>query len=186
MKRAMIGAMVVATLLLLASAVWAAEGVKLAEVDFGSAGNDNEYVTSGWGRSATDETGGSYGGIGPGGCRLIWDGATDDPDATVVLEPGPGGVKSLVIRHLDGIADDSIAVYVQKPNGTWVPVGTYTDQGSTETWVETTLDVSGYGFGRRRGEIPVKFEATGEKWANFDTYGQVCIDWVQAWGDGKP
>ena len=186
MKRGMIGAVIVATLLLLATAVWAAEGVLLDEVDFGSAGNDSDYITSGWGRSVTDETGGSYGGIGSGGCRLIWDGAEDGPDAIVVLEPAPGALKSLVIRHLDGIADDGIAVSMQKPNGMWVLVGTYVDQGSAEQWIETDLDLSGYDFGRGRGAIPVKFEATGEKWANFDTYGQVCIDWVEAWGDGKP
>ena len=48
------------------------EDVLLDRVDLGNPTDAGE-ILSGWGRSATDETGGSYGGIDPGSCRLVYD-----------------------------------------------------------------------------------------------------------------
>lgn len=179
----------VVAMVLLASAAWAAESVLLDSIDFGSAGDDAGRTLSGWGRSATDETGGGYGSVGLGGCRIVWDsglGGDGSRDAKVLLEPGKGAVKSLVIRHLDGLADDSFAIYVQRPNGSWLHVGSYADQYSSENWLETTFDLSGYGFGRGRKEIGLKLESTGEAWSGFETWGQLCIDWLEVYGSGKP
>jgi hypothetical protein len=186
MRRIWIAVSVVAALLLLGSAVWAAEGVLLDSVDFGTDGTDSGRELSGWGRSATDETGGNYGGIGSGGCRLVWDIDPDDgPDATVLLYPDRGAAKWLMLRHLDGIADDSFDVYVEHDNGTWVCVGHYEDQYNTENWVVTPFDLSTVDLGRGN-DFRVKLEATGPQWSGFPTWGQLCIDWVELYGSGAP
>jgi hypothetical protein len=178
--------MVVTALLLLTSVAWAAEGLMLDRIDLGTGGTEEGRTMDGWGRSATDETGGSYGSISPGTCRLVWDGAEDDPDACILLEPGKGAVKSLEVRHLDGIAVDSFDLYVEQASGDWLLVGSYADQYSAETWVETVFDLEPYGFGRGGSEIRLKIDATGDKWSGFDTYGQLCIDWIEVYGNGKP
>jgi hypothetical protein len=173
-------------LLMLASAVWAAENVMLDSVDLGSNGTEEGHDLDGWGRSATDETGGNYGGIGAWGtCRLVWDGDSDGPDATVSLHTPHGSAQNLKVHHLDGSADDSFDVYVQHANKSWVYVGSYSDQYSTENWVETDFDLSAIGFGRGR-DLRVKIEATGSQWSGFPTWGQLCIDWIELYGDGTP
>jgi hypothetical protein len=173
------------SILLITSAALAAENVMLDRVDFGSDGTDADRDRDGWGRSATDETGGGYGGIGSGGCRLVWDGADDDPNATIALYTPKGAAKDLTIRHLDGLADDSFNVEVQHANGSWVDVGSYSDQYTTENWLETNFDLSGIGFGRGR-DFLVRITATGPKWSGFPAWGQLCIDWIELYGDGAP
>jgi hypothetical protein len=172
-------------LLMLASAVWAAENVMLDSIDLGSGGTEEGRELCGWGRSATDETGGNYGGIGEGGCRLVWDGEEDGPDATVLMHTHHGAAMNLKVRHLDGLADDSFDVEVLHANGSWVYVGSYSDQYSTENWVETDFDLSGIDLGRGR-DLQVRFTATGDQWSGFSTWGQLCIDWIELYGNGKP
>lgn len=176
-------------LLMLASAVWAAENVMLDSVDLGTGGTGDPGASLGWGRSATDQTGGGYGGIGSGGCRIVWDpvpNPTDGPDATVVLHTPQSSAQSLKVRHLDGLADDSFDVEVMHANGSWVYVGHYTGQlTGTEDWIVTDFDLSGINLGRGR-DFQVRFTATGPQWSGFDTWGQLCIDWIELYGNGKP
>lgn len=185
MKRISIITLILTALLILAVGIaYAAENVLLDKVDLG--GDDDGYaIDFGWGRSATGDTGGNYGGIAPGSCRLVWDVAPDDgPDAYVMLN-GKGAANSLDVRHLDGIADDSFDIYVQHANGSWVWAGSYPDAGSTETWVITPFDLSDLDFGRGR-DFVVKIDATGAQWSGFPTWGQLCIDWIEVYGNGQP
>ena len=92
----------------ISSMVLAAEDAVIDRIDLGSAGNENSsHHLTGWGRSATDETGGTYGGIGPGGCRFVWDGENDGPEAYFTLTASGGTAEYLIVRHLDGQANDS-------------------------------------------------------------------------------
>ena len=143
-----------------------------------------------WGRSATDETGGRYGAIGLGGCRIVWDGAdhSDDDggrDATVLLHPERGAAMALQLRHLDGLADDSFEVYVAHANGSRVYVGHYGDYYSTEERVVSFFDLSAIGFGRGR-DFRVKLKATGNAWSGWAGWGQVCFGWIKVYGNGAP
>ena len=188
MKRLLVMGMVVVALLAISSVVWATVGVMLDSVDFGSAGTEDGRTMEGWGRSATDETGGGYGGIGPGGCRLIWESeAHGDGDraATILLHPERGAAMGLTLRHLDGFADDSFDIYVEHANGAWVHAGHYSGPPRSETWVVSSYDLSGIDFGRGK-DFRVKLEATGENWTGWATWGQVCIDKIELYGNGGP
>jgi hypothetical protein len=164
----------------------AAEDAVIDRVDLGSAGNENtSHQLSGWGRSATDETGGTYGGIGPGGCRLVWDGETDGPESYFTLNASGGSAEYLVIQHLDGQADESYDVHFKNDSGQWVRVGFYRNQYSSETWVTTVFFLSGFELTGVH-EIEFKITATGPKWAEFPTYGQLCVDWIELQGIEGP
>lgn len=185
MKKIAIVAGVLLATLLFATTAMAADNVLLADIDFG--GDDGYAGTLGWGRSVTDETGGSYGGIGDYGCRLVWDIAPPDGtnDAYFMLPTPQGSAQSLTIRHLDGIADDSFTVEVQAASGAWIDVGSYANYYTTETWVTTPFDLSPFSFGRGTN-LTFRITATGTQWSGFDTYGQLCIDKVELYGNGKP
>jgi hypothetical protein len=180
-------ALLFALLLLAAPAALGKRDVILDSIDLGSAGTEAGREMWGWGRSGTDETGGGYGGIGPGGCRLVWDIAQnpdDGPDAMVTLVPDQGAAKGLLLRHLDGLADDSFDLYVEHSNGSWSYAGHYQDQYDAEQWVESFFDISHVKLGRGHA-FQLEIVATGEPWSGFDTWGQLCIDWVGLQGNGS-
>jgi len=188
MKRVVTMGMVMTALLMVISVVWAAEGVLLDSIDLGSDGTEAGRTMDGWGRSATDETGGGYGGIGLGGCRLIWDSADHgdgDREATVLLHPERGAAMGLKLYHLDGLADDSFDIYVEHANGEWVYVGHYHGPARTEAWMGSFYDLSGIDFGRGK-DFRVKLVATGLAWSGWSTWGQVCFDKIELYGNGAP
>ena len=186
-KLALISTLFLALVLAVSSA-WAAENVLLDSVDLGTGGTEAGRIMSGWGRSATDETGGNYGGIGLGGCRLVWDVAPDTGrDATIELSSDRGAAMNLSVQHLDGLADDSFDVDVLAADGTWTSVGHYTGLTTgTEDWKTTDFDLSWVEFGRGRDPLVFRFTATGDQWTGFPTWGQLCIDWIELYGNGAP
>jgi hypothetical protein len=133
------------------------------------------------------ETGGSYGGIASdpesedGECRLVWahDFKPNKRYAQIKLWMGDHTPTKLFIRALDGLADDSFEVYIQRQKRVWEYLGSYSDQYSTETWRVHEFPLPG-------GDYPmagliVHIVATGEKWEHFDTYGQLAVDWIGLW-----
>ena len=176
---------VLALLTIFSTAVLAAEPVLLDSVDFGSAGTEDGHNLVGWGRSATDQTGGIYGGIGDGGCRLVWDGDDDGPDAQFSLSTSGGTAESLELVHLDGMTDDGFDVEVKYGEGTWLPVESYADQDADEIWETFTIDLSSLAL---EGVVDLVFRitATGEKWGGFPTWGQLCIDKAELYGSEEP
>jgi len=112
--------------------------------------------------------------------RLLWGDSgepstTDYKWASVELDAETGLVDHLIIRHLDGAADDGFNVYV---DGTLVD--TYVDQYPSNTWLLTTFDISSWGF---TGLLTIKLEATGLPWGGISTYGQVGISRIELWGE---
>ena len=158
-----------------------------SRVDIGDETSEAGHNLSGWGPIEPAASGGNWGLTGPTGqvdnCRVIWDISDDAPSATLTLtniEPA-GDPLLLHMRHLDGIADDSFDVYV---NGNLV--GHYTDWQAgdgeepidQETWMNSIFDLSGEGIA---AGVPVNIQltATGTKWSDFNTFGQVGFDWIE-------
>jgi hypothetical protein len=135
------------------------------------------------------ETGGNYGGIAtdPNSpdkeCRTVW--ANDDPNRSYgllklwIYREKP---EKLIIRALDGIADDSFVVEVW-PNrrGPGEEIYAYTADPSTEeTWVIHEIPLPEGADYDLKG-LSVRIKATGAKWEHFDTYGQLAVDWIGVW-----
>jgi len=134
-----------------------------------------------WGPVEPATHGGNYGGID--NCRCIWwdsdasgDTTGDNTWATVDMDFGDGSATLLFFRHLQGLADDGFKIYV---DGT--EVGEVYEVSQVEQWVWTGLVVSGY-----VGVKTVKFDATGNAWGSWATYGQVCFDEVQVGSEVIP
>jgi hypothetical protein len=169
------------------------EGVHVVEctetIDLGSAtgpGDDCQYpsgvLPDAWDWSdkvATTHTGGNYGGIGDCGARMVL-GANRDPE-----DPGKpwalvrfseecrrNCLQAITVKHLDGIADDSFDVYVNKDH-----IGSYAwSKDKTEYWVVSTFPVP---YGEYHCPVEVRLEATGDPWENYEKYGQLAIDWIK-------
>ena len=177
--------------MVLAPAAYAAKPVSqlLDRVDIGDPDSEDGHELDGWGPIEPDAHGGFWGGIGsetpPGTCRVV--SYLDDPtlgDATLTLDTGGAGfARHIILRVLDGIADDSFNVYVKNLGGDWALVYSYDcDPDTSEYWVEHDI----YGFPAGKGQqgttIEIKIEATGDTWSGFGTYGQLAVDWVEVWG----
>ncbi|MCK9995664.1 MAG: hypothetical protein KAH56_05200 [Candidatus Krumholzibacteria bacterium] len=147
-------------------------------VDIGLVSSETGHNLVSWGPVEPSTHGGSFGGIDH--CRAIWTNF-DTPipasnDAYIDMSFA-GGPELVSFKHLDGPADDSFEVWM----GGNV-VFTYLDIGlSGERWY-----VSGFNYTPpSAGVYTVRFEATGQAWSSWGTYGQVCIAgiWV---GPGGP
>lgn len=181
--------LVVLAALLLASAAYAGPPVPqmLASIDIGT--GDGLNGTTEWGEVEPTYSGGSYGNCASlcrtGTSRVVW-GPGKAPDNTNhafirLTWTEMGKARHIKLSVLDGIADDSFNVYVQNPGGDWALVYSYTDQYTTETWI--THDIYSFPAGKGQGaEIYMKIEATGAQWSGFNQYGQLAVDWIEAWG----
>ena len=101
---------------------------------------------------------------------------TDDP-AGYCLFSVADKARRIELRVLDGIANDSFAVYVQNPKGKMVMVYEYADQYSTETWV--THQIYDFPAGKGQGgSIYLSIIPTNLGWDWYDTYGQLAVDYI--------
>jgi hypothetical protein len=163
----------------------------LDSVDIGSGdgyeGDNSHYYMKYWSLAVCPtETGGSYGAIASdpdspdGECRLVWahDFRRDHRDASLYLWNRGNTPSKLVIRALDGLADDSFKVWIHRGSG-FEEVYTYNDAYNTETWVVHDIPLPGGAYSG--STIRVKIKATGPKWSGFDTYGQLAVDWIELW-----
>lgn len=180
--------------------------VMLMEIDIGNLESEDLAVSmTGWGPVEPDTNGGNWGGYGASGedTRVIW---FSGDERWAILQLGfIGSGRTVVFDSLDGTADDSFKVYMpvegwsvtygtsdpaELPEEAWVQVYVYDAVPNVpEFWEEHTVDISPSAFqGIARGgcEFAVMFEATGDAWNLFDTYGQVAIDHFQVFGNGQP
>jgi len=100
---------------------------------------------------------------------------SDHAYATLVMNACNGPVTKLILRHLDGIKNDSFEVYYND-SGTWKKIGDYTWQGAPENWVTTSYDLPG----PREGKLEFKIVATDPvtEWCEAG-WGQVMINWAK-------
>jgi len=128
-----------------------------------------------------DPMAGNYGGR-DGGETLATIGGDDDdsgtcdPDeseATFELDAGLETANKLIIRHLDGSANDSFDVYVDG-----VLVYSYAgNQYPGEVWTTTTIDLGTDSF---TGLATIKLDITGNyPWGMCSTYGQGAVNWAK-------
>ena len=192
-KLAILAIAVLVLAMVLAPAAYAAKPVPimLDSVDIGDPADEVDYEINelDWGPPEPATHGGNWGGIGAGmQCRVVWHDASDPTPgyATLTLDTTAlgetGFARHIVLRVLDGIADDSFNVYVKNPGGDWALVYSYTcDPSTSEYWVDH--DIYSFPAGKGQGTtIEIKIEATGDAWSGFGTYGQLAVDWVEVWG----
>jgi hypothetical protein len=101
-------------------------------------------------------------------CRVVWEPGTGLTNiaATVTF---PGNILYVDILHLDGIGDDSFAVFVDGQ-----PWGIYDDNASTnEFWTMSR-------FGGQAGQT-LMIVASGDAWSGHGTYGTLAIDRIEAY-----
>lgn len=98
---------------------------------------------------------------------------SDESNAIFELDAGTETANKLIIRHLDGSANDSFDVYVGG-----VLVGNYVgNQYVGETWVTTTFDLGANAF---VGLKTITLDVTGNyPWSMCATYGQVAVNWAK-------
>ena len=183
--------LVIAVLVLamvLAPAAYAAKTPQLLDrVDIGNIADEAGHNVDepDWGPVEPTTSGGNWGGFNATteDCRVVSYFDDDTPGyATLTLDThGASFARHIVLRVLDGIADDSFNVYVMNPGGNWALVYSYTcDSSTNENWVEHHV----YSFPAGKGQggiIEMKIEATGDTWSGFNTYGQLAVDWVEVY-----
>ena len=99
----------------------------------------------------------------------------DESEATFELDASTETANKLIIRHLDGSANDSFNVYVDG-----VLVYNYVgNQFSGEVWTTTTIDLAA-GSHEFTGSKTIKLDITGNyPWGSCSTYGQGAVNWVK-------
>jgi hypothetical protein len=164
------------------------------QVDIGLPTSEAGHNMQSWGPIEPLTHGGSYGGIDH--CRTIWS------NFDILNPPAPhtsvdafidmnfaGGPELVSFKHLAGPADDSFEVWIANQLQF-----TFTDLGNPgERWY-----VSGFNYTPATPGIhTVRFEAIGQQWSGWPTYGQVAIAgiWIgpggpvpnetSSWGDVK-
>lgn len=143
-------------------------------VDLGNSMSESGHNLSAWSnnQSQVPYNGSNYGGgssdktfrllMGPGDPLFCGTGAEE---ATFTMEAGSASATKLVLEHLDGQKDDSFDVYVNGSN-----IYHYTDSGSSETWVTTTIPLSGLS-----GLITIRLVGTNPANEWCQTYGQLAF-----------
>jgi hypothetical protein len=123
---------------------------------------------------------GGWGGEYGEGAVTAFPGDSDDA-GYIELEWDEGKARHIIVRVLDGIADDSFNVYVENPGGNWALVYSYSaDPSTTEYWVEHHI----YSFPACKGQGPyihMKIEPINVGWSGFNTWGQLAVDYVEIW-----
>jgi hypothetical protein len=126
---------------------------------------------------------GGYGGDDGGSATFAMIGGDDDgssicdadeSEATFEMDAGTETASKLVIRHLDGSANDSFDVYVGG-----VLVGSYigNQYPGQEVWVTTTFDLGTNTF---TGKETITLDVTtGYPWGGCPTYGQGAVNWAK-------
>ncbi len=145
-------------------------------IDFGNSESESSHSASGWG---SDPGIGNYGGRDgepiPAFGLVVENSCTnEDRDASFVIHAGEKIINKLKLRVLDGLSNlDNFEIYI---DGNLVT--DYADVlDSQENW--TTLEVA---VPDLTGDIPVRLRATSDFWPGCSTYGQIAVNWAEAWG----
>ena len=185
----------------------AKSNVLLACVDIGD--DEEAAVLTGWGPIEPDANGGNWGGYGVVGdelygqtTRVIWFDESEDVNGRCgdIYIPFTGSARSVKFMHLDGYADDSFTVSLlgvdpDTLETVWYPVDEYVDpdpvEDQAEAWLSMIVDLTPFVDGVCDAYLggcmfTLRFEATGDAWTLFSTYGQVAFDHIEVYGNGVP
>jgi hypothetical protein len=161
-------------------------------VDIGDANTETTHNLEGWGPIEPDTHGGGWGGIATDSSspdkktRVAWfkpAEGTDLRSASFTLNAGTSSENLLKLKVLDGVGDDSFAVYVNnsfiysymgKNNPASGGYNLFGDAAGTgETWHIHQLYVP------YSAELKISVVSTAPAWTYFDTYGQLAVDWAE-------
>jgi hypothetical protein len=152
-------------------------------LDIGNPSNENLFNLTGWGPIEPQTHGGNWGGKDDGTIRTVWYNDTANPSDVPTVSSDENWASAdfnisenhiasrILIRALDGIADDSFEAYIND-----ILVYSYADEGSTETWKTHKIVITQYSI---NNILKLKIKSTGSKWSGFDTYGQLGISWIK-------
>ena len=161
-------------------------------VDIGDGNTEATHNFEGWGPVEPDTHGGGWGSIATDSSspdkktRVAWfkpAEGTDLRSASFTLNAGTSSENLLRLKVLDGVSDDSFAVYVNddfiysymgKNNPASGGYNLFGDAaGSGEAWHIHQLYVP------YSGPLKISVVSTAPAWGSFDTYGQLAIDWAE-------
>lgn len=168
---------------------WGQLGVEWAElyacdgldyVDIGNPTSEAGHKLAGWGPVEPATHGGSWGGIAPGDCRVIWEPGTGDLYRSASFKMSVKkkcAANTLKLRGLDGLANDSYVVFVNKKlvYWFWAP---HPGKTKSEEWFTDTIDLTTPFPGGLKGKVDVVIVAISPAWTGHGTYGQVAFDWA--------
>lgn len=149
-------------------------------IDIGDSVSEAPYTLDEWGTPATWQL--AYYGTPVSNLRILYGPSGLDPTpiagqitdntpyATITIQ-NPNLVESIVVKHLDGSADDGFSVYVND-----FFVGTYVTLGNVN-WQTTTFPVPVQYTGG--GTTTIKLKSTALPWSLHADWGQVAIDWIE-------
>jgi hypothetical protein len=153
-------------------------------VNIGDPTSEAGHNLAGWGPIEPASSGGTWGGAGEdGNCRVISSGYDDGTGmnnfldwAEFTMDFGSPGTKYLLLRHLDGYAQDSFYVYIDTPGtpGDGTEVFYWPDEQSQgEVWrtAQIPLDLTGVHTITLRSDQP--------HWSGWDRFGQVAFTWAK-------
>jgi len=129
-----------------------------------------------------DPATGDYGGRDNGGTLAMMGGdddgdgvcETEESDATFELDAGTEIANKLIIRHLDGSANDSFDIYV---GGVLVDSYAGNQHPGQEVWVTSIIDLGGNTF---TGLKTITLDVTGNyPWSSCSAYGQSAVNWAK-------
>jgi hypothetical protein len=154
-------------------------------VNIGDPAGEAGHNLAGWGPIEPARSGGTWGGAGEdGNCRVISSGYDDGTgmnnfldwaEFTMNFGDSPG-TEYLLLRHLDGYAQDSFYVYIDAPGtpGDGTEVFYWPDeQSQSEIWrtAQIPLDLTGVHTITLRSDQP--------HWSGWDQFGQVAFTWAE-------
>ena len=99
----------------------------------------------------------------------------NESEATFEMNAGVDTANKLIIRHLDGSANDSFDVYV----GSDLVYSYVGNQFPGETWTTTAIDLATASF-QFTGQKTITLDVTtGYPWGSCPTYGQGAVNWAK-------
>jgi len=158
----------------------------LSRVDLGTAGDAGaRYVTyffEGGGGTCSSfnpqQIPGDWGGAPNAGAVTAFPGDQNPAGHCILVWERKCKARRIVLRVLDGIADDSFNVYVSNRLGAWVLAYSYVaDPSKDEVWIEHEIRLPNV-----EGLFPflhLMIVPTNVGWDGYNTWGQLAVDYIE-------
>ena len=144
---------------------------------------ENDPSAIGWGLPHTSGYYGYINGVpNPAPFAMVWEKTdpSDDGRGASIDFHISGTLQTILITFLDGIAEDEFDLYIDEGSGNIHVGGIYPtyphDSATTEYWKTRCYDVSMLGI--TGPDITIKVYASGDRWPQFSTFGQLGVDYI--------